>query len=512
MLGVVPKNERGKDNVPGKGDARIVPVRPSNWKAKSRWDNKMWLSKTTVEVLNADGEMASCAIRLAKGQRGLMAPFFERARSALIDYKKDAFVRSSSSSHGGGRGLSSVYRAGALPDTGKSRSMPPLSRSCFGSAPLSASPGTALGTRPFTAPVLALFGPRDANGTTPSTSVTEISAGEVPTKAVTRATLSVENGAGLAADSMSKRTLRKQASKLQFAGDYGDSNPTCQLARSCRRANAEEAERQLSPVAWMLQGNRLPGEVGNDELGQDHSKDEDDGNEENPDRELSHFQAFELAKQVNLPAGQVTDAWRKFKRYDSSNRGRLTPCEFQLLLRSLLREQFPQVADIPRGLFSRPGGYKDKDISFAEFVCWLSEHAFAEEILLTAEQRSLRALAREDKVSIPLVEDIMRLFNTHDVNGNGYLDFEEFCELFCKIMGTSSCDPRKQLPETRIKSFWMEVDTTKSGQVRFDQFLAWYLRYFDKSGMPLGTSPLEDYYESIRRVPRKKLTMGSTFW
>lgn len=259
----------------------------------------------------------------------------------------------------------------------------------------------------------------------------------------------------------------------------------------------------------MLQGNRLPGEVGNDDLGQDKSKEEGNGDDENPDRDLSHFQAFELAKRVNLPAGQVTAAWRKFKRYDASNRGHLTPCEFQLLLRSLLREQFPQVADIPRGLFTRPKDAKDKDISFAEFVSWLSEHAFAEAILLTAEQRSLRALARLDKVSIPLVEDIQRLFNAYDVNRNGYLDFEEFCELFCKIMGTSSCDPRKQLPETRIKSFWMEVDSTKSGQVRFDEFLAWYLRYFDKSGMPLGTSPLEDYYESIRPVPRIKLT---NFW
>jgi len=258
----------------------------------------------------------------------------------------------------------------------------------------------------------------------------------------------------------------------------------------------EDKAHQLSPKARVLKLQQTRDRFAHEaESGELHHASED---EEVANKELTHFQAHELAQQINLPAGQVTDAWRQFKRYDSSNRGELTPCEFQLLLRSVLKEHYPRVGDIPRELFARTH-QRSSSISFTEFLIWLSEHAFSEALLLTSSHQSLRAKARELNASIPLVEDIKQLFDTYDTDSDGYLEFGEFDLLFAKLMGMQNS--RQALPETRVRSFWMEIDGNRSGVVDFDGFLTWYLRYFDSSG-DAATNPLTEYYESVRPGPK----------
>merc|ERR1712190_710054 len=92
--------------------------------------------------------------------------------------------------------------------------------------------------------------------------------------------------------------------------------------------------------------------------------------------ELTGFEAYELAGRFNLPAGQVTQAWRLFKRYDSRGQSVITSPEFQLLLRSVLREHYPKARDIPRELFKRATN-QEKDVSFSEFLVWITENSFS---------------------------------------------------------------------------------------------------------------------------------------
>jgi len=305
--------------------------------------------------------------------------------------------------------------------------------------------------------------------------------------------------------------------RLSARFQFGDANEskTCQLAKSTRQHRKAESNSLFSASNLMLQletgrGRHRGDDVGNEDTGADGDETEDNV-KDNPDRDLTHFQAHDLAQRLNLPSGHVTEAWRNFKRYDSSNNGHLSPQEFQLLLRSLLRERYPNVIDIPRELFQKELSAeqeRDRTVSFEEFLTWVSEHAFSEALLLSSEQQLLRAKARELRVSIPLVENIRDLFDGYDINRDGLLGYEEFAELFCKLMGTmpQGADARQLLPETRIRSFWMEIEGSRGGFVQFDAFLLWYLRHFDTSD-PTGNgrSPLEDYYESIRPTPRVRL-------
>jgi len=332
--------------------------------------------------------------------------------------------------------------------------------------------------------------------------------------------MKVESNAGaVTTPSGTKVAANKSSRNARFQFGAGSDGQVCQLARSCRREHKEEQAPLHAPVSWMFQleqhrhnlahkvhAQKWDSEAGNEELRGESKEEESDDDDANPDKDLTHFQAHEFAQKLNLPAGQVTDAWRQFKRYDSANTGRLTPCEFQLLLRSVLRDRYPQVRDIPRELFKNSHGSAE-EISFSDFLTWLSKHAFSEEILLTAEQQSLRAKAREIGVSIPLVENVREQFDSCDFDSNGLLDYQEFRALFCKLMGTSSKFVG-EVPDSRVRSFWMEIDSSMDGQVEFNEFLLWYLRYFDHTGTLVGSSPLEDYYESIRPVPK----VHSNFW
>merc|ERR1712217_593080 len=69
--------------------------------------------------------------------------------------------------------------------------------------------------------------------------------------------------------------------------------------------------------------------------------------------DLNVFHAYEIAANFNLPWGVVTRAWKMFKRYDTRGVGVLQGQDFQLLLRSELRDVYPSARDIPRELFKR---------------------------------------------------------------------------------------------------------------------------------------------------------------
>lgn len=451
------------------GCASSLAVVPTSraWKKQSRkksvLGNQLQLSSATAEVLGENEEIAKRVVSLSKGRHGRMAPFFQRVAGALVDYQKESWTGrpSKTSSRGStlstGSGYASVLRCTGLED-GRSQSDAPMSRQLS-----SGSEHDKADCKLAKINTLAAAATPDAIK----------AAGDGPIGDSRQSTVRVS-------------FARVKQARFHFAD--GDGGQVCQLAKSTRRAEKGEGISQ----AWTMM-KAVP--EGNEEKRTDTGNEKHD-DDENSEKELTHFQAFDFAQRLNLPSGQVTDAWRQFKRYDSRDRGRLTQHEFQLLLRSILRDSYPRARDIPRELLTisaRDG--KEGDIGFSEFLMWVSQHAFSEAFLLTPHKQLLRAKARELEVAIPLVENIRQLFDEFDDNKNNLIEYPEFCKLFTKLMG---CQHMDKLPDARTRTFWMQIQGTGSGSVSFDSFLAWYLRFCDTSGAALGSSPLEDYYESIR--------------
>lgn len=211
--------------------------------------------------------------------------------------------------------------------------------------------------------------------------------------------------------------------------------------------------------------------------------------------ELTVFEAYELCGKFNLPVGGVTVAWKMFKRYDHRGTGSLHVSDFQLLIRSMLRERYPRARDIPRELFQRVPSQKEEEIKFVDFLMWITQHAFSEFMLLSDEQRMLRKIAKKFARPVPEVEGIKREFDKFDENSSGSIEYSEFNDLLNVLIGVRG---EEKIPASRIKSFWRELDTDRSGEVSFAEFIPWYIGYFSGSE---HSTPLEEYYRNIRPTP-----------
>lgn len=306
--------------------------------------------------------------------------------------------------------------------------------------------------------------------------------------------------------SMRERLGAAMQRKMKMLQNQKPRDAGSELAKSCRKGDAVDLMK-VAPNAWLQQQNWRWGRTALTWETPDDKRDErKDEARRVAQTELTVFEAFDFAEKLNLPPGQVTEAWNLFRCYDADEDGQLTPQEFQLLLRNVLRDQFPAVRDIPRELFKPMNGIANKRgvagslFSFSDFLTWLTEFAFDESILLTEEQRSIRRFARQHNAPIPVVEVVKSKFDSYDENGNGQIEFQEFYDLLFELLGMSP-EMRDCLPYKRVRTFWREIDYDSSGVIEFDEFIPWYLRYFDPSGRSVGISPLEEFYASIRPFP-----------
>eukprot|EP00930_Biecheleria_cincta_P053457 TRINITY_DN3896_c0_g1_i1.p1 TRINITY_DN3896_c0_g1~~TRINITY_DN3896_c0_g1_i1.p1 ORF type:complete len:706 (+),score=120.61 TRINITY_DN3896_c0_g1_i1:66-2183(+) len=212
--------------------------------------------------------------------------------------------------------------------------------------------------------------------------------------------------------------------------------------------------------------------------------------------ELTVFDAFDLAQSLNLPAGQVTQAWKLFKRYDKDNDGLLAPYDFQLLLRAVLRERFPSAREVPRELFREALEIQSTSmaVTFNDFLTWITQNSFTEDLLLSDDERFVRRIARRFNVPLLEVEKVKGHFDSFDTDGSGHIEECEFNMLLGKLLNLTDTDA---LPQSRIKSFWRELDDDNSGSVEFHEFIPWYLGYFGG----YGASPLINFYRRVRPVP-----------
>jgi len=186
-----------------------------------------------------------------------------------------------------------------------------------------------------------------------------------------------------------------------------------------------------------------------------------------------------------------------FKQYDSENRGVITASDYQLLLRAMLREQYPKARDIPRDLF-KPMENPKADVHFSHFLTWITQTAFSESLLLSSAQRMVRAISRKFKKPCTEIEAIKQVFDSFDDNGSGTLEFPEFRDLMKKLLRIRD---DSALPDNRVRSFWRELDIDNSGEVEFSEFIPWYLTYFDLHGCEQnGVSPIDAFYRKLRPV------------
>jgi len=137
--------------------------------------------------------------------------------------------------------------------------------------------------------------------------------------------------------------------------------------------------------------------------------------------------------------------------------------------------------------------YRGK-VDFDEFAIWYSSWGFAQELLLSPTKIRTRDLTRKYGLSIAEVDTVHSMFEFFDEDGSGEIEFDEFEKLLYKLMKVPK---HAELPASRLQHFWKQIDIDGSGSVCFEEFLQWYIKYFDLKGTS-NISPMEQFYRSVR--------------
>jgi Ca2+-binding EF-hand superfamily protein len=158
---------------------------------------------------------------------------------------------------------------------------------------------------------------------------------------------------------------------------------------------------------------------------------------------------------------------------------------------------YNSVGELPKTLLTSCFKAADQNsggqVEFEEFALWLSRHVFSEEFLLSEEEKELRAVARQCKISLDRIDYMRRCFEFFDEDRSGLLDQGEFSQLLHVIL---KIPKHIQLPKSRLDAMWAEADSNGGGDISFEEFLLFYKKYFDPANP--HQNPIETFYRRIR--------------
>lgn len=223
---------------------------------------------------------------------------------------------------------------------------------------------------------------------------------------------------------------------------------------------------------------------------------------------VSQWELYQLAREIHVPLDNINMIRSVFDNYDNDHNGRLDITEFEKLVIKLL--DLNPNDPVPENLLFTRWREADKDgsgeIDFLEFCQRYSVHGFELDVLLSADEREMRRIAKDCDLSIDDVEDIKRKFDLFDIDKSGMIGESEFSLLLHKL---AKCPPDVTLPASRIRQFWSEImskmENKASGEVNFKGFVLWYQKYFPSNQGVSRTakSPMEFFYGGIRKIGTK---------
>ncbi|CAE7679407.1 unnamed protein product, partial [Symbiodinium pilosum] len=104
----------------------------------------------------------------------------------------------------------------------------------------------------------------------------------------------------------------------------------------------------------------------------------------------------------------------------------------------------------------------DIELTEDDFVSWYNNKQWSEEIMVPdPQERKLRRFCKQQGFKITDVERVKAAFDKADKDGSGYLDQQEFQQVYSKLEGIDI----SQVNETKFRILWQEVDEDFSGSI-----------------------------------------------
>jgi Ca2+-binding EF-hand superfamily protein len=197
-----------------------------------------------------------------------------------------------------------------------------------------------------------------------------------------------------------------------------------------------------------------------------------------------------VATQFSIDTDEVTKMLQYFREVDGET-GAVTRVEFRRVLEKLFeRDSLEDLLDrawrVVGGECTELRSRKREPIimweaSFDAFCAWYSANLFGQVALArqSHNEAMILAFAQEQDVSIFTAERLKATYDSFDIDGSGFIQFDEFRKMLAQLLKVSD---ESQLPRERVNRFWKEIDVDSSGEVDFQEFGVWYLRYFSPEG------------------------------
>lgn len=204
--------------------------------------------------------------------------------------------------------------------------------------------------------------------------------------------------------------------------------------------------------------------------------------------------ALEVARELNMPMEEVHVAEAEFFAMDVDGDGLISTGELSVALGSLLVRSHEnvskeQVKQFVEKSIEEIDTDNNQEIDFEEFIRWFATCRFSKELSVTAEERALMSLADAHDISYHDLEQVKRIFLIQDADASGMINQPEFENLLYKVL---KVPPGVELPASRLRMYWQDIDIDKDGQVTFEEFVAWWVTNAK------AIHPYEDFYRRFR--------------
>jgi len=138
---------------------------------------------------------------------------------------------------------------------------------------------------------------------------------------------------------------------------------------------------------------------------------------------------------------------------------------------------------------------KSGDLDLQEFVTWFATFSFSEELILGKSTKSIRVVARTLGINLLDIERYKRVFDSYDKDKSGVIEMSEFRLLVNRLLKVPA---GHHLPQSVVTSFWTVADSDGNGTIDFKEFCEFYVKVLLKDD---GGFQLSDLYRDIRKVP-----------
>ncbi|CAE7822433.1 unnamed protein product [Symbiodinium sp. CCMP2592] len=115
---------------------------------------------------------------------------------------------------------------------------------------------------------------------------------------------------------------------------------------------------------------------------------------------------------------------------------------------------------------------KSGDLDLQEFVTWYATFSFSEELLLGKSTKNVRDVARTLGINLLDIERYKRVFDSYDKNKSGVIEMAEFRLMVNRLLKVPA---GHHLPASVVKSFWNMADSDGNGHIDFPEFCEFYL-------------------------------------